>query len=494
MPGSKLIHSILDDAAARRPDATALRDARGAWTYAELVEQGRRCARWLLGRNLRRGDRVVVSLPARREVAAVLYGVSRIGATLVPVSVKLRPFQLRTVLDDADPALVLTGDDDLAGLRGLTDRPVAGIDTVWPQIQREPTDLEVTPPLGHDVALLLYTSGSSATPRAVVCPHAQVAFAARTIASRLAYRPDDVVLSCLPISFDYGLYQLLLSALATAELVLVGDLPGLAARLRSTGATVVPLLPPLAAMLVTLMARDPGPTAVRLITNTGATLAPAAIVQLRRCFPGAQIVLMFGLTECKRVSILEPDGDLRRPGSVGRPLEDTEVLVVDEAGRRLAPGEVGELVVKGPHVMAGYWRAPELTTQRFRRSEETGEISLHTGDYGHLDNDGHLYFQGRRDDVYKSQGVRVSTFEIEAAALDIPGVRQAVALPPVDGKDAVLYVSSDRGPAEVLRELALRLETAKVPRTCHVLETLPLTANGKADRQQLASQVRGPRP
>ena len=485
-----MLHAILDEAAARNPGGTALRDRGGAWTYSGLVEQGHRAAHWLLQRGVGRGDRVLVRVPGSREAAALLYGASRIGAVFAPVSPKLRPFQLRGVIADADPALILTADRDAATVGGLTDRPVLAAGTAWREIQDAEAGVPVAPPTSGEVALLLFTSGSTALPKGVVCPHAQVVFAAGAIAARLRYQPDDVVFSSLPVAFDYGLYQLLLSALGGAELVLAGEAPGagMLAELRSARATVVPLLPPLAAMLLALAARDPraAPGSVRLFTNTGAALQPGTIAALRQRFPGARVTLMFGLTECKRVSILEPDGDLERPGSVGTPLDGTEVLILDERGQRLPAGEVGEVVVRGPHVTAGYWRAPELTSRRFRRSPETGEVLLHTGDYGHLDWDGYLYFQGRRDDLYKSQGVRVSAVEVEAAALDVPGVRQASVLPPQDGQGAVLFVVGERTAGEVLRELALRLETAKVPPTCHLVETLPLTPNGKPDRAHLA--------
>src|SRR5262249_26583146 len=144
--------------------------------------------------------------------------------------------------------------------------------------------------------------------------------------------------------------------------------PALAGRLCEHAVTVLPCVPSLAATLVRLIERSgAAPGRLRLVTNTGAALPRACADRLRAAIPGLEVVPMFGLTECKRVSVMEPNGDLLRPGSVGRPLPDTEAYVVDDAGHRLPAGEAGELVVRGPHVMAGYWRAPELTAARFRR-------------------------------------------------------------------------------------------------------------------------------
>jgi acyl-coenzyme A synthetase/AMP-(fatty) acid ligase len=141
--------------------------------------------------------------------------------------------------------------------------------------------------------------------------------------------------------------------------------------------------------------------------------------------------------------------------------------------------------------MAGYWRAPEVTARTFRRDERTGEVRLHTGDYGHLDEDGYLYFEGRRDDMFKHKGARVSTLEIEAAAMDIPGVRGAVVLPPADGSELEICVATELSPRVVLRELAARLEAAKVPAVCHITAEIPLTLNGKNERRQHFGLVRG---
>jgi acyl-CoA synthetase (AMP-forming)/AMP-acid ligase II len=230
---------------------------------------------------------------------------------------------------------------------------------------------------------------------------------------------------------------------------------------------------------------------VRLFTNTGAALPQATMETLRIQFPGARVARMFGISECKRVSIMAPESELDRPDSVGLPLPGTEVTIADEAGRPLPAGHTGEIVVRGRHVMAGYWRAPEITVRTFRRDSHTGQVSLYTGDYGHLDEDGYLYFEGRRDDMFKHRGARVSTLEIEAAALDIPGIRGAVVVPPADGEELTICVATELAARVVLHELSKRLEAAKVPSVCHVMVDIPLTLNGKSERKQLAALIRG---
>ncbi|MBY8345148.1 AMP-binding protein [Streptomyces spinosirectus] len=495
------VDGLLAAAVAARPDAPAVRDVAGSWTYAELDAWSRAYADWFTARGVGRGDRVLARVGNVREFTALLFGALRRGIVFVPVNPAMKRFHLSTVVPDCEPVMLIAQRaEDVELLRELTDRPVVPLAHARAGAEQQfgggvHEDVAVDP---DDLGLLIYTSGSTSAPKAVASPHAPIVFAARAIQARLKYREDDVVLAAVPLSFDYGLYQIFLSVIAGAQLVLTEPdrHVRLLGALHEYGVTVVPLVPSLAEMLLTLARRDRRePPPVRLFTNTGAALTAPVIARLRKCFPQAQVSPMFGTTECKRITVLEPDGDLEKPGSVGRALDGTEVLVLDDEGRPLPPGTVGEIAVRGPHMMRGYWRAPEQTALRFRPDPVTGEVTLHTGDYGHLDADGHLYFEGRRDDLFKRKGVRMGTLEIETAALDIPGVAAAAALAPADGHDLTLYAVTDLTPAAVLAQLAERLEAAKVPAACHLLDALPLTPNGKTDKQRLrreqnAGQVR----
>lgn len=468
------VHDILTDAVAAHPERTAVRDATGAWTYRDLADASRRCAGWLVAHGVRPGDRVVVRGVADRRVGALLYGCSLAGAVFVPVTAGTRAYQLATILSDAEPAVV------------VWDEPVAGVPTVsLDQVCAGPS--ADGHPVEHDVAMFFYTSGSTARPKAVVCPHARVEFAANAIAARLRYRPDDVVYCRLPLGFDYGLYQTLLCAIAGATLVLADDsvTARLLADVRAHGTTVLPLVPALAEMLLRLAARDRHPVPIRLFTNTGDTLSPRLLAGLRDRFPTTGIQLMFGLTECKRVSIMDIDGDVAKPGSVGTPLTGTRVRIVDDAGQEVPTGRTGEIVVSGPHVMAGYWHAPELTATRFRSLD--GDRCLCTGDLGHLDADGHLYFHGRRDHMFKVRGMRTGVAEIEAAALDIPGVTAAAVVPPADGSAAMLCVVTGLTVEQVRGGVRDRLGPAKVV-DVHVVPALPVGPNGKVDRSALGAR------
>lgn len=486
--GDDVLHDFLDSIATRHAHASAVTDSSGSWTYAELASASTRMANWLINQRVRRGDRVAVRAIAHRTIAALLFGCSRIGAILVPVSPSLKRYQLETILDDAEPALFLT--DDPRQMEWSPARTHDLVATLTALKAHSSSSAVSDQTNSQQPVLLLYTSGSTAAPKGVLCTHGQVCFAARAIAERLRYQPDDVIYDRLPLSFDYGLYQILLSTFAGSELVLADTCQhaGLLAEMRRCGATVVPLVPSLAAMLLTLARREHTLPPVRLFTNTGEHLPAATARELRERFPGAGVRMMFGTTECKRISIGDVDGDLARPDSVGRPLADTEVRIVDEAGETVHAGQVGEITVRGPHLMVGYWRDPNLTRQVWR-SNGSDERVLHTGDYGWLDTDGYLYFHGRHDDLFKRRGTRISTAEIEAAAEALPGVHFAVAIPPSLDRDLALYVTGTLASDEVLRQLRGMLDAPRVPATCHRLETLPLTPNGKIDRHAVADLV-----
>lgn len=493
---SDLVHDLLDRAAQRFGPAPAVSCAGRTLTYAELRAASHNVARLLLERGVRRRDRVVVLLPSSPVTPPIMYACSRIGAVFVILHEQVRGAGLAHVLADSEPSLVVTDDEAAAAQARMTGIAVAASSEIAAAIDAPSRPLDpADPPIPVDPACLIYTSGSTGMPKAVVSTHMQMVFAANAIQSQLGYRPDDVVYCALPLAFDYGLYQLLLAALGGSHVQLRSSVhagPGMVRDLRDTGTTILPAVPSLAQGLALLLDRfDVTPPSLRLLTNTGAAMSGEVLSTLRRHMPGMRVQLMFGLTECKRVSIMPPDEDLRRPGACGLPLPGTEVLIIGDDGRRLPPGEVGEIVVRGPNVMAGYWRRPELTEARFPKADGLFP-ELRTGDYGRLDADGYLYFVGRRDDIYKERGFRVSAIEVEEAAQRVPGVRAAAVLPPGTARaEAVLVAATDLDSREVLSRLQQELEPYKVPSVCVTFDELPLNGNGKIDKKALAERVGG---
>ena len=306
----------------------------------------------------------------------------------------------------------------------------------------------------------------------------------------------DVLLCALPLSFDYGLYQMIMSAQAGARLVLARsfDLPGqILNTIVREGVTVFPGVPTMFAMLARLPSLERWDlTGVRTVTSTGSALATEQVAWLRGAFPRARIFSMYGLTECKRCTYLPPVDLERKPGSVGVAIPGNEIWLVDGEDRVVAAGEVGELVVRGPTVMAGYWRRPEETARRLRPGPDPGELVLYTGDLCRLDDDGYLYFVSRMDDVIKSRGEKVAPAEVEAALRASPGVLEAAVVGRPDevlGQAIHAFVVVDNRsqvtPAALRAACCERLEPFMVPQTIEIVDTMPRTANGKIEKAAL---------
>ncbi|MGN6190374.1 MAG: class I adenylate-forming enzyme family protein [Conexibacter sp.] len=486
-------------AAAAAPDKEAIVAGELRMTYAELDAAASALAARLLACGVERGDRVAVLLPNGVEAAVAIYGALRAGAAFVPLNPTIKADKLAYVLDDCEAKAVVTDDTlaplaseasshapsvrevlSAAGERGARSRPAA-----------------TTTPISLDLAAIVYTSGSTGRPKGVTLTHANMAFAAGSIVSYLEMRPDDRVLCVVPLSFDYGLYQLLMSVRVGATLILErgfafpGRVLELLAAERITGLPAVPTI----FQVLTAALGDAAPPLphLRFLTNTAAALVPATIDAICAAFPQARLYSMYGLTECKRVSYLPPEQLDARPESVGVPIPGTEAWVEDDGGARLPAGEVGELVVRGAHVMQGYWNDPETTAERLRPGRWPWERVLATGDLFRQDDEGYLYFVGRRDDILKSRGEKVAPREVEAVLHAAEGVRMAAVVGAPDrllGQAIVAYVVPHEGadllPAALRRHCAAHLEDYMVPARVELRDELPTTPNGKVDRRALA--------
>jgi long-chain acyl-CoA synthetase len=233
--------------------------------------------------------------------------------------------------------------------------------------------------------------------------------------------------------------------------------------------------------------------ALRMVTNTAAALSEAQIGEIRRAFPQATLFSMYGLTECKRVSYLPPEQLDIRPMSVGRGMPNEEVWLADENGRRLPNGGVGELVVRGSNVMRGYWRKPVETAERLKPGALPGEMYLYTGDIFRTDSEGWLYFVGRKDDIIKSRGEKVSPREVENILYSIDGVLEAAVIgvhDPVLGQAVKAFVVLKQGYSysdrDIIRQCLARLESFMAPKYVTFVDALPRTDTGKISKRGLS--------
>ncbi len=508
------VEQFLRDSARRCGDKVALVAGGARVTYRELDRASDHLAGVLAARGIARGDRVIVFMDNCREAVIAIFAALKAGAVFSPINPSTKAAKLAFVLDNCGARALITQEKLRAVASvALADAPSVAVTVIAGAREPEPRNAvsfevalaaEAAPPgnpgIDFDLAMLIYTSGSTGFPKGVMMTHQNVVAAATSITTYLENTADDVILNVLPISFDYGLYQVLMAAKVGATLVLEQSFAfpqAIFARMTAERVTGLPLVPTMAALI--LQMRDLAPGAfphLRYITNTAAALPPAHIARLQTLFPTARLYSMYGVTECKRCTYLPPAELTRRPGSVGVAIPGTEAYVVDEHGARVATGVVGELVIRGAHVMKGYWENPEATARALRPGPHAWEKVLHTGDLFRADADGFLYFVARKDDIIKTRGEKVSPKEVENALYALPGIREAavVGVPdPVLGLALKAVVAADPQAKltahDVIRHCARHLEDFMVPKMVEFRDTLPKTESGKISRRLVADAL-----
>ena len=487
--------SFLLESARRFPAKTALVAGPARLTYAALAERAAAFAAQLVREGVQRGDRVVVFLHNSPEALVAIFGTLLAGGVFSVVNPGTKSDKLAYILNHCTAKVLVTEPRLEPVARAGRDRAPAVMRTLVAPFELEPATLP-SPGIDLDVAMIVYTSGSTGFPKGVTMTHANIAAAASSITTYLESRESDIVLSVLPLAFDYGLYQALMCAKVGATLVLEKSFTYPAVvleKLKSEHVTGFPLVPTLAAMLLQMKHLTPGMfPELRYLTNTAAALPRAHIERLRKLFPQAKLYSMYGLTECKRCTYLPPEQLAVRPESVGIAIPGTEAYVVDEQGERVPPGTTGELVIRGAHVMKGYWNDEAATARVLKPGPFPWEKVLYTGDLFRMDADGYLYFVGRKDDIIKARGEKVSPKEVENVLYELPGIREAAVIgvpDPILGTAIKAIVAAEDGLTErdVIRHCAARLEDFMVPSIVEFRGQLPKSENGKIARRALAA-------
>jgi len=500
-----LVQEFLTRSASRLPGKVALVCGERRWTYAELDEMTNRLANALTLGGVGRGDRVAIHLPNAVEAVVGIFAALKAGGTFVCVNASTKPEKLAYILNNCrakallvdarhgghQPILDAVPSLSLGVLCGPRAENMGSRLRHFEEIQAEsPATPPPTVNAEADLACLIYTSGSTGEPKGVMSDHGNVDFASSSIMSYLENREEDIILSVLPLSFDYGLYQLLMAFKMGGTLVLERSFmyPNVILQgIEKERVTGFPGVPTIFAMLMQKDLSAFDLSSLRYITNTAAALAPSKILELQAAFPGVALYSMYGLTETKRTLYLPPDQLGTRPGSVGIPIPGTEAWIEDEAGRRLSPGETGELVVRGRHVMRGYWEAPEATARRFRPGPLPGERLCYSGDLFRQDPEGYFYFISRRDDIIKSRGEKVAPKEVENVLHLLPGVTAVVVgVPDPTAGEAVKAFIVATGTAlteaQVIAHCRAHLEDFMVPKYVEFRSELPMTSSGKISK------------
>jgi acyl-CoA ligase (AMP-forming) (exosortase A-associated) len=511
------LEEFLEASARCFPDKTALICGRVRLTYREVEAKSNAIAHGLVAAGVQRGDRVAVFLENSPEAVLAIFGILKAGAVFLVVNPSTKADKLAYILNNCQATALITAAPKLATIEPcLAQTPhlrkifVGGAPEAWPSkrlshwhslddLLRESSRHRSAPTkrcIDVDLAALVYTSGSTGKPKGVMLTHLNIVSAATSITTYLRNTSNDVILSVLPLSFDYGLYQILMAFKVGATVILERSFAyphavlQAAVRERITG---LPIVPTVSAILLQMDLTKYDLSSLRYITNTGAALPTEHIRKLRQLLPHVQLFSMYGLTECKRISYLPPDQIDFRPESVGKAMPNVETYIVDEHGHRVGPSVVGELVVRGSNVMKGYWGLPEETERMLRPGPLPGERVLFTGDLFWQDEEGYLYFVGRKDDIIKTRGEKVSPKEVEDVLYRLEGVVEASVFGVPDrvlGQAVKAVVSRSTGSQlteqDVLAHCAKHLEDFMVPQFVEFRDHLPKTASGKINRRELA--------
>ena len=502
----------LEDSADRHGAKTALVAGETRLSYRDFESLAQKLANSLAARGVGRQDRVLIFMGNCAEAAISIFAALKAGATFSVINASTKATKLGYIIADCAPSAILTSRRLLTLTReaiesaGDAARPIVvatDLDKPVPSAESfETLCTGSTAMVAHggadtDLAMLVYTSGSTGRPKGVMMTHANVDAASASITAYLENTQADVIFCALPLAFDYGLYQLLMAVRTGATLVLENSFAFPSAMfelMQREGVTGLPLVPTMAALILQMRSLGPNPIpTLRYITNTAAALPVEHIRRLQQIFLDAALFSMYGLTECKRCTWLPPSQLERRPDSVGIAIPGTEVYVIDEHG--VVPrGTLGELVVQGAHVMRGYWRDEAASARVLRPGPNPTLPALHTGDLFRQDEEGFLYFVGRKDDIIKTRGEKVAPKEVEAVLQAHPAVVEAVVAgidDPILGQAvSALVVVSDENLSvrELIRHCQLNLEDFMVPKHLAFAASLPKTDTGKVSRR-LAADV-----
>jgi acyl-CoA ligase (AMP-forming) (exosortase A-associated) len=510
-----LVHHMLHASAKRLGDKEALVHGTERLTYGEVARRVAGLAQSLNDAGIGRSERVGIYLEPSVAQVVSIFAISEAGATFVPINAVLLRDQVAHIIRDCGMKALITTQAGLTSLlEALPEMPtlefVVLTDGELPAnlpcrlypfeelCAAQPSGLRREKGISKDLAAILYTSGSTGRPKGVMLSHANVMAGATIVSTYLEITEQERILAILPFSFDAGLNQLTTAFLRASTIVIMTftfarEIVQMLLHERITGLAGVPTLWSLLAQPNSTLSKQPVPD-LRYITNTGGAMPLPILKTLRQTLPTTKIFLMYGLTEAFRSTYLPPEELDRRPTSMGRAIPDTEILVLHEDGRPCRPGEIGELVHRGPTVSMGYWGRPEDTARVLRPnpvlSAELGncERVCYSGDLVKMDEDGFLYFVGRRDAMIKSSGFRVSPTEVEDALFKTGRIRSAAVIGVPDdilGQAIKAFVVPRDGeqidPRQLINECAERLPRYMLPKVIEALDELPKTSSGKVD-------------
>lgn len=495
------VTDFLENSSIKYPQKTAIIENNKKMTYLELKRKSENVASSLMKLGILKGDRVIIIGTNSIDFVVAMFGCLKLGAIFIPLHCSTPISKLQYIIDNSNCKLIITSNLNFIPKsinKTLKEAYCGEFNSFkmvcFPENTTTSGASKVNSVSSTDIAFIIYTSGTTGYAKGVVEQHSSVIFAVNAINSVIKNTHTDRILCTLPLSFDYGLYQIFLSFSVGATIVFIPEMkthlsiPKILAEKEITG---LPIVPSMGAALIhsRLLERVSLPS-LRYITSTGDVFYVEYIKILKEKFPHISIFPMYGLTECKRVSILSCEDFEGHETSVGKPLPGTFAYVVDNNGKKLEANETGMLIVGGPHVMLGYWNDKSETRKRFFYDTSSGQRLLQTNDLFKIDSEGFLYYVGRDCFLIKSNGYRVSVTEIEQVVLQLDGINEicAVGINDKDRGQVValeIFTNNDNISEKEVREHFYKYfsEEIVLKKISINNRPLPKTINGKIDRQ-----------
>lgn len=515
------IRALLEDSAVSNPQKTAVILNEKSISYEDLLKKVNQVAFYLKELNLPKGTRIgIYSNKGIDQVIAILAILST-DYVLVPLTKLLKSEQVEYIIKDCDIKCIITDKLKLESIEEInfnghvisyetTHKDIASFEEIF-KYYNKPYSCNVN---GHDNAVITYSFGSTGKPKGIVISHRNLIDSARVVSSYLDLKENDVISGILIFNLDYGLNQIFCTlykraTLALHRFILPSDFFN---HLINDKVTVLPVMP---INITSMFDEDEHklPSAellsnVRIITSSGGNVTAKMINDIDKFFPDTKFYSMHGLTEAFRSTYLDPSQIHIRPESIGKPIPDVELYVINEEGKECQAREIGELIHRGGYIYKGFWNAPVETAQRFKsidilkdvinlEGELNNETVVATGDYVYKDEEGYFYFVSRQDDMIKTRGFRVSPYEIESVvAKNLPLIDQCAVFsiknPDIEEEIVMVYSSrSEIAPKEIIFELKKHLASYMIPSKIIYKRSLPLVPSdkNKINKEELKKEI-----
>jgi amino acid adenylation domain-containing protein len=520
-----LVHHYLEDSAARVPDKTAVVDQDRSVTYSELNERANQVAHFLRSLGIERGDRVGIYMRKSLEAVIGIYGAMKAGAAYVPLDPSAPPHRIGYIAGNCGIRVMLTGREKrrawsevkLEGAGDLQHLVLLNIDEIGtevpgvtlhtaPALSDQPVTDPGVPTVQQDLAYILYTSGSTGDPKGVMLSHLACRGFVEWAGDEYDVVASDVLSSHAPLHFDLSTFDLYAASRAGATLVLVPPKLSvfpieIAKFIDQHQITVWYSVPSILTMLVEHANLEVGALpSIRELLFAGEVFPTKYLSRLMKLVPHARFANLYGPTEtnvCTAYTVPEPPDEDGPTISIGKAIANVETFVVDEHGNQVEPGQVGELLVRGPTLLRGYWGDAERTKQRLVRDPRDpafGDPVYHTGDLVEEMPDGNYRFLGRRDHQIKHRGYRIELGDIETAINAHPDVVECAVVPVPDEFvsnriKAFVAVKAEIPEADMVHHCSGLIQKYMIPESFYFREALPKTSRGKIDRTGLQSEA-----